>query len=74
MKNLIATSLLALSLSAGSAFADGHTNITVGSGPFNWAEAEQFKSMDIKGEKITVFGPWTGNEKANFERVVKIFE
>jgi alpha-glucoside transport system substrate-binding protein len=74
MKKILATGIMALALSTSGAFADGHENITVGSGPYNWAEAEKFKSMDIKGEKITVFGPWTGNEKANFERVLKIFE
>ncbi len=74
MKKIFTASLTALALSTCGVFAQGAKDITIGAGPYNWAEAEQFKSMDVKGEKITVFGPWTGNEKANFERVVKIFE
>ena len=74
MKKIMLGSVAAIALSVTGALADGHTNIKMGEVKFNWGELDAFKSMDLKGEKITIFGPWTGNEKDNFERVVKFFE
>lgn len=74
MKKILLGSVAALAISATGAFAAGHTNITIGEGPFNWDSLSDVQAMDLSGETITIFGPWTGNEKDNFERVVKIFE
>ncbi|MEO0636704.1 MAG: ABC transporter substrate-binding protein, partial [Pseudomonadota bacterium] len=74
MKNVLLSSAAALALSVTGAFDAGLTNITIGEGPFNWDSLADVQSMDLSGETITIFGPWTGNEKDNFERVVKIFE
>jgi alpha-glucoside transport system substrate-binding protein len=74
LKNILLGSVAVLAISVSGAMAAGHTNITEGEGPYNWGALEAFKSMDLSGETITIFGPWTGNEKDNFERVVKVFE
>lgn len=41
---------------------------------FHWESYEALKSLDLSGETISVFGPWMGDEKANFDRVIAYFE
>ncbi|WP_191601475.1 ABC transporter substrate-binding protein [Marinomonas algicola] len=41
---------------------------------FSWSSYEALKSMDLKGEKISVFGPWLGSEKEHFDHVIAYFE
>lgn len=41
---------------------------------FSWESYDALKSVDLSGETVSVFGPWMGDEKANFERVVAYFE
>jgi len=41
---------------------------------FSWDSYETLKSVDLSGETVSVFGPWTGDEKTNFERVTAYFE
>ncbi|MCZ2722028.1 ABC transporter substrate-binding protein [Marinomonas sp. 15G1-11] len=41
---------------------------------FSWSSYESLKSMDLKGEKVSVFGPWLGSEKEHFDHVIAYFE
>ncbi len=41
---------------------------------FNWASFEELKKTDLKGEKITVIGPWTGADGDLVNSVIAYFE
>jgi len=40
---------------------------------FNWANFEDLKKVDLKGETLTVFGPWRGPDEALFQSVLEYF-
>ncbi len=41
---------------------------------FNWASFEEFKKgHDLKGQTLTIFGPWRGEDQALFESVLDYF-
>ncbi|WP_020394593.1 ABC transporter substrate-binding protein [Thiolinea disciformis] len=40
---------------------------------FHWDSYEALKKTDLKGEKITVFGPWVGADKDLIESVLEYF-
>lgn len=40
---------------------------------FNWASYDALKSMDLKGQKLTVLGPWLGPDKDLVESVIDYF-
>jgi alpha-glucoside transport system substrate-binding protein len=76
MKNKILNSAIALAIfTSSSAFA---TDLKYQPGKdktFNWASYEKFKSeFDLKGEKITIKGPWLGADKKLVESVIAYFE
>jgi len=74
MKKSLLAAALALSFSAHSFFAQDLI-IPPGKDPrFNWASYDALKSEHLQGKKITVFGPWTGDEKTKFENVIAYFE
>ena len=37
---------------------------------FNWADYDALKSVDLKGETLTVFGPWRGDDEALVQSVL----
>jgi alpha-glucoside transport system substrate-binding protein len=41
---------------------------------FNWESYEQLKKVDLKGETLTIFGPWLTEDKALIESVIAYFE
>ncbi len=43
-------------------------------GALNWASFEAFKANDLKGQTITILGPWLGPDKELFESVIAYFE
>ena len=62
-------------LAAGSAQAMENLKFKPGEDArFNWASYEELKAMDLKGETITVFGPWLSVDKDLFESVIAYFE
>ncbi|MEL6750814.1 MAG: ABC transporter substrate-binding protein [Pseudomonadota bacterium] len=77
MKSILTTAALALALSAAPAFADGHSALKFaeGEGAFTWASYTDYKASapDLKGQDVSVFGPWTGAEKDNFNELLKYF-
>ena len=76
MKKLLLTAAVAAGLACGSVLAaEGDLKFKPGEDKrFNWDSYEALKKTDLKGEKITVFGPWLGPDKALIESVVAYFE
>jgi len=64
-----------IALSANVALAETDLKFTPGEDArFNWASYEALKNVDLKGETITVFGPWLGADKALVDNVIAYFE
>jgi alpha-glucoside transport system substrate-binding protein len=40
---------------------------------FNWASFEELKKLDLKGESITIFGPWRGDDEKLVNSVLDYF-
>jgi alpha-glucoside transport system substrate-binding protein len=40
---------------------------------FNWANFEELKKTDLKGETLSIFGPWRGEDEALFRSVMEYF-
>lgn len=75
MKLPLYLGIAALALSANFAYADGHLKFAPGDDArFHWDSYEALKSVDLKGETITVFGPWLGPDKELVESVIAYFE
>jgi alpha-glucoside transport system substrate-binding protein len=62
---------LALALSAPAFSAD--LKYKPGDGPFNWSNFEDLKKVDLKGETLTIFGPWRGDDEAHIQVVLEYF-
>jgi alpha-glucoside transport system substrate-binding protein len=67
---LLGLALSALSLST-PALAE--LKYKPGEGPFNWANLEDLKKVDLKGETLTIFGPWRGDDEAHVNVVLDYF-
>ena len=68
--------IAALALSAGLASAQD-LKFAPGDQPdrFDWQSYDQFaKDTDLKGQTLTITGPWTGDDKKLFESVLAYFE
>ena len=76
MKQFLLTAAIAVSLASGSVMAAG-PDLKFAPGEdkrFNWDSYEALKKMDLKGETVSVFGPWLGPDKALIESVISYFE
>ncbi len=40
---------------------------------FNWANFEELKKVDLKGETLTVFGPWRGDDEKLVQSILDYF-
>jgi alpha-glucoside transport system substrate-binding protein len=40
---------------------------------FHWADFDELKKVDLKGETLTVFGPWRGEDEALVRNVLEYF-
>ncbi|WP_432449912.1 ABC transporter substrate-binding protein [Aliiroseovarius marinus] len=76
MKKRYLAGAAALALLAGGAQADDHLAFTPGEGPFDWdgyaAWAET--APDLKGQTVTVYGPWLNPEDGFFNNMLAYFE
>lgn len=41
---------------------------------FHWDDYDQLTALDLKGEKVSIFGPWMAEEKDYFDNVIAYFE
>ncbi len=75
MKKSLLLSVAAFALLAGTAGA-ADLKFPIGEDKkFNWASLEEFKKAnDLKGQTLTIFGPWRGEDQALFESVFAYFE
>ena len=44
-----------------------------GEGPFHWDNLDALKTVDLKGETLTIFGPWRGDDEAHIQVVLEYF-
>ncbi|MGQ2949567.1 MAG: ABC transporter substrate-binding protein [Agrobacterium sp.] len=73
-KTLLATAASIMLLS-GAAFAADLKFAPGGDAKFNWKSYEGFKAAhaDLKGQTLTIFGPWRGEDEALFQSVLAYF-
>lgn len=74
MKTTLLASAVALAVSATSSFAADLKFKPGADNNFNWQSYEELKKVDLKGETITISGPWLGPDKALVESVIAYFE
>ncbi|WP_298291135.1 ABC transporter substrate-binding protein [uncultured Litoreibacter sp.] len=68
------TGMAAVALMSTTALADGHLPFAPGEGAFSWDSYTAFAdSNDFAGQTVEITGPWTGNEKEKFDKVVAYF-
>ena len=72
-KTLLMTAALALLMAGGASAAD--LKFKPGEdAKFNWQSFEDFKKgHDLKGQTLTIFGPWRGEDEALFKNVYAYF-
>ncbi|MNV07857.1 Bacterial extracellular solute-binding protein [compost metagenome] len=73
-KTLLATAAV-MALLSGAAFAADLKFAPGGDAKFNWKSYEDFKAAhaDLKGQTLTIFGPWRGEDEALFQSVLAYF-
>lgn len=73
-KTLLATAASIMLLS-GAAFAADLKFAPGEDAKFNWKSYEDFKAAhaDLKGQTLTIFGPWRGEDEALFQTVLAYF-
>ena len=62
---------VAAMLVASPAFAE--LKYKPGEGPFTWANLDELKKVDLKGETLTIFGPWRGDDETHVQVVLEYF-
>ncbi len=67
----VSAALFALALAAPALSAD--LKYKPGEGPFTWANLEDLKKVDLKGETLTIFGPWRGEDETHVQVVLEYF-
>ncbi|MDN3681014.1 ABC transporter substrate-binding protein [Vibrio tapetis subsp. quintayensis] len=74
MRTSLLAALVALAIPTTSALA-ADLKFAPGKDPqFNWQSYEALKKMDLKGETVTIFGPWLTSDKELVESVIAYFE
>jgi alpha-glucoside transport system substrate-binding protein len=68
---ILSSAVLALALSAPALSAD--LKYKVGEGPMTWANFDELKKVDLKGETLTIFGPWRGDDETHVQVVLEYF-
>jgi len=72
LKTAIASAMIAAA-TFGATVSAADMPFKPGEGDFNWASYEALKKTDLKGEQITVFGPWLGPDQEIVEKVLSYF-
>jgi alpha-glucoside transport system substrate-binding protein len=70
MRFAAAAALFAMSLAA-PALAE--MPFKPGEGKFTWSNLDDLKKVDLKGESITIFGPWRGDDEKIVQNVLDYF-
>ncbi len=67
----VSAALFAMALVTPALSAD--LKYKVGEGPFTWANFDELKKVDLKGETLTIFGPWRGDDETHVQVVLEYF-
>ena len=67
----LGAAVLALALATPALAAD--LKYAPGEGPFHWGDLDALKKVDLKGETLTIFGPWRGDDEAHIQVVLEYF-
>jgi alpha-glucoside transport system substrate-binding protein len=67
----VSAALFAMALVTPALAAD--LKYKVGEGPFTWANFDELKKVDLKGETLTIFGPWRGDDETHVQVVLEYF-
>jgi alpha-glucoside transport system substrate-binding protein len=74
MKLRFAASIAALALFAAAPLSAAELKFEPGKDArFNWANYEELKKVDLKGETLTIFGPWRGDDEKLVNSVLDYF-
>ncbi|MEM1064100.1 MAG: ABC transporter substrate-binding protein [Pseudomonadota bacterium] len=74
-KLTLLSSVAALALGAGAAFAESHLLVAPGEGDYTWDGYEEFAAAnDFTGETVTIAGPWLTPEDEKFRAMLAYFE
>ena len=75
MKKTFWTTVAIATLLAGGSFAADLKFKPGEDGKFNWKSYEDFKAANasLKGQTLTIFGPWRGEDEALFQTVLAYF-
>ncbi|MCY1708314.1 ABC transporter substrate-binding protein [Pannonibacter sp. SL95] len=74
MKSVFLAGAAALALMTGTAAAQELKFEPGKDARFNWKSYEALKSQDLKGQEISILGPWLGPDKELIESVIDYFE
>ncbi|MBD3788011.1 MAG: carbohydrate ABC transporter substrate-binding protein [Sphingomonadales bacterium] len=74
MTKVLMGTVAGLALAAGSAMAADLKFAPGEDARFDWASYEALKAMDLKGQKLTILGPWLSADRDLFESVLAYFE
>jgi alpha-glucoside transport system substrate-binding protein len=67
----VSAAVFAMALAAPALSAD--LKYKVGEGPMTWANFDELKKVDLKGETLTIFGPWRGDDETHVQVVLEYF-
>jgi alpha-glucoside transport system substrate-binding protein len=67
----VSAALFAMALVTPALSAD--LKYKVGEGPFTWANFDELKKVDLKGETLSIFGPWRGDDETHVQVVLEYF-
>jgi len=74
MKNTLLTSAIAVAIFSSSVMAASLKYAPGDDNRFNWPSYEYLKKVDLKGDVVTIRGPWLGPDKELIESVIAYFE
>ncbi len=71
LRRLVSAAIFCMALASPALAAD--LKYPPGEGPFHWDNYETLKGVDLKGETLTIFGPWRGDDEAHVQVVLEYF-
>jgi alpha-glucoside transport system substrate-binding protein len=71
LHHLVSAAMFAMAVASPALAAD--LKYPPGEGPFHWENFEALKGVDLKGETLTIFGPWRGDDEAHVQVVLEYF-
>ena len=74
MKKLLLAGIARPPLLMAAARPFGRTEVQAGRGArFHWADFDALKKVDLKGETLTIFGPWRGDDEELVQSILDYF-